>query len=223
MSVKAYKAHRQAERYQSIFDDQPDAHASYLDYLGLGRQGVDLVADITPSYALLGRDTYAEMLACAEDVRFVFMMRDPVQRLWSGTGQRYRRFARAGRLTPEKKRRYFHSALKDPCHPDLLRSNYRRTITELEAAVPKDRIHYVFFESLFGDETAEVDALADFLDLPSAAFDVGEQVHAGVSQGGPDPEDIKIAARSLMPVYDFVSDRFGSRVPKSWNVLLEKN
>lgn len=59
-------------------------NSRYLPALNYGRMSERIVADITPAYALCTRASFAEMKAIHDDVRFVFLMRDPVERLWSG-------------------------------------------------------------------------------------------------------------------------------------------
>jgi hypothetical protein len=209
----------QAVRYRSIFHDRPEDHGPYLDYLGLARPGVRLVGDITPSYALLGRDTYAEMLASHSDVRFVFLMREPVARFWSGIRQRFREPLRRGGLSEAGLARLALQALHNMDDPDVRRSDYMRTITELEAAVPAERIHYGFFETLLDPEQggAARAALAAFLSLPDGILNPAEQVHAG-ARGDDMPEDVRaLAQHVLRPVHEGVAARFGDAVPAVWN------
>ena len=216
LNAEAWEKDREAKRYRRIFDDLPNVHARYFDYLRLSDPAYSIVGDITPSYALLGRETFAEMLHMAQDVRFVFIMRDPVQRLWSGIKQRIRGELALGRLNNDWMRRSFFSALADPLHPDFLRSDYRRTITELDAAVPPERIHYTFFETLFQNGSSDIGSLSNFLDLAEDRLDIGHRVHASASSDGPESRDILLAYRVLEPVYDYIRSRFGSRVPEGW-------
>jgi hypothetical protein len=202
-----------AARYRAIYHDRPYDHGPYLDYAGAGRTDVRLVGDITPSYALLGRETFAEMLACHPDVRFVFIMRDPVRRLWSGIAQRYR-----AALPQAEFVRAFEEACRSPLHPDRLRSDYARTLDELEAAVPADRIHSCFFETLLDPAAGAEDRsdLAAFIGLPDLRLDPGEKIHARAGKAELPGAARDLARAMLKDVYDAVRARFGARVPSSW-------
>ena len=183
------------------------------DYLSLVR-GDDpqarVFGDVTRVYGLLGRAAFAEMAASHPDTRFIFIMRDPVDRLWSHVRMRARRL----RLEPG-------TAKFDSLATSLLsakrfvgRSDYARTITELEAAVPGDRILYLFYEDLFSD--ASVARLCDFLGIDFRPGAYGERVYEGMQATA--PEAWRRAARDrLAPVYDFVTDRFGAAVPSAWH------
>ena len=202
-----------AARYRSIYHRQPYDHRPYLDYVGAGRSNVRLVGDITPSYALLGRETFAEMLDCHPNVRFVFIMRDPVERLWSGIMQRYQ-----GALPQAEFERAFREACQSPLHPDRLRSDYPRTLTELEAAVPPACIHYCFFETLF-DKTngaAVRQGLAAFVGLPDARLDADERIHSRAGKAEMSAAARELGRKMLHDVYDAIRSRFGADVPSSW-------
>ena len=56
---------------------------AYLRYLTAGAGDKRLVGEMTPEYGLLPPAKIAEISALAPDVRWVFLMRDPVSRLWS--------------------------------------------------------------------------------------------------------------------------------------------
>lgn len=219
---------RAAEAYAAIYEARFDDHRPYLGYLKSGDPAFRLLGDVTPSYALLGRAAFAEMLACHPDARFVFMMRDPAERLWSGLRQRDRAAIRKGLVSEADLKRKYRLALADPLDPDRLRSDYARTISELEAAVPAERVRYVFFERLFAGDAEELEGLAAFLGVDPGAFAVDEVVHGGrrgdgdedggqAGRGGaPGPEDLDAGAEALAPVYRFVRSRFPDRIPESW-------
>lgn len=80
------------------------------------------------------------MLASTPDVRSVFILRDPVARLWSGVQQQYK--------TDHDLERRFEAICTAHADPNFLRLDYPKTMAELEAAVPSERIHYAFFEAL---------------------------------------------------------------------------
>lgn len=64
-------------------EEDEDRDYAYLCFLKAGSQGKPLVADITPSYGIQSEEVYQRMMGVAEDVRFLYLMRDPIDRLWS--------------------------------------------------------------------------------------------------------------------------------------------
>lgn len=196
----------------------PLDHDAYAALLNFGNPGRRVVGDVTPSYMLLGRRSFADMAAVHPNARFIFIMRDPVDRLWSGVRHRTRAWARDPRGGPEVALRAFDDALADPMNADLRRSDYARTITELEAAVPADRILYLFYESLFAPE--QIARVSEFLGIAPFPADFAERTHEGVKYDArPDPEQMQAARAALAPTYDLVFERFGAAVPEAWRRL----
>ncbi len=192
-----------------------DRHLPYLEYLFTGWKGAKLAADITPSYAILSRHDFADMAAVG-DARFIFLMRDPVARLWSHV-----RMMAQSRLPPEAGadevltgcRAWVGDLVDQGFLGTLERSDYLRTIRELEAAVPRDRISYVFYEDLFmGSGT---DQICAFLGVPHIPPEPDHRVNEG--RKIPIPEDLRDLMRgSLDTQYRGIRDRFGDAVPVGW-------
>lgn len=191
----------------------PD-HASYAALLLDGSRPGQVVVDNTPGYSLLGSDTFAEMAGVA-DARFLFVMRDPVARLWSGIKHRLRAGIDAGTVAPEAVAARFTEAVEAPDDPDLARSDYGRTIAALEAAVPKSRRLYLFHETLFSQ--AAYDRVTDFLGVARGRARPGREVNRSRAiDVRPDAAALARARERLAPVYDFVRGRFGREVPATW-------
>ena len=209
-----------ADCYAAIYTSAPYDHTAYLSYAGVGRKGARLVGDVTPSYALLDRETYAEMLTCAPDVRFVFIMRDPVARLWSGLKQQYRSQIKKGGLTEEALIRRFEAVCRTPLDKNFLRSDYQRTILELEAVVPSTCIHYCFFETLLDPLRGESDRaqLAHFLGIPASYLDAREKVHTTENTFQLPPKNQATARKALDSIYAPLSERFGDQIPETWYI-----
>lgn len=197
-------------------DTGPDRHAAYVAHLMHGHAGQTVLCDFTPSYAVLGADDYAEMAALGQ-ARFVFLMRDPVARMWSQT----RMFVAEQPKAPAPGSPAFLQACVARIAeqeasgrlPVIERADYRRTITALESAVPPERIHYAFFERLFQQET--VDGICAFLGMRPVRVDAARRVNEGLPVPVP-PETTKVLRRAFAPQYDFVRARFGAAVPEDW-------
>jgi hypothetical protein len=191
----------------------PD-HAAYAALLLDGSRAGQVLVDNTPGYSLLGSGTFAEMAALG-DARFVFVMRDPVARLWSGIKHRMRHRIDEGTVAPSEVAARFAAAVEAPDDPDVARSDYVRTIAALEAAVPEGRRLYLFHETLFSQ--AAYDRVTDFVGIARGRARPGREVNRSRTvDARPDPAVVRRARERLAPVYDFVRERFGPDVPATW-------
>jgi Sulfotransferase family len=186
----------------------------YMDFFRkrVGEQKV--FGEITPGYQMLDASIFGMMNEMHPQVRFIFIMRDPIDRTWS----QYRMVQMVERKVGQPGRRMdFTEALS---HRLLVpRTDYKRTIEELEKAVPKERIHYLFYEDMFTPEAMkEVTAFLGVKEWP-AKF-------AEKSNTGPevaiDPDHAKAAFQRFRYVYDFVADRFDGRLPQHWRETMAR-
>ena len=183
-----------------------DAYVSYLiDGIGVRR----LVADITPSYALLSADRFREMAAILPDVRFVYLIRDPVARLWSHI--RMSAFRRNGDLETEAGD-VFEAAL-DGKQPDILaRGDYCAAISQLDASVDPSRLLVMFQEVLL--TVSGVKHLCSFLGIADHSADFANRVHFGPNLAMTSDQLLRARA-ALRPQYEYASARFG-KLPEAW-------
>jgi hypothetical protein len=189
-------------------------HGAYAALLLDGSRPGQVIVDNTPAYALLGSDTFSEMAALA-DARFVFVMRDPVARLWSGIKHGLRSKIEGEGMSPDAVVARFAAAVDAADGPNLARSDYARTIASLEAAVPPSRVLYLFHETLFSQSA--FDRVTDFLGVARGAARPWREVNrSGMSEVRPDAASWRRARERLEPVYAFVRERFGSEVPAVW-------
>jgi hypothetical protein len=148
---------------------------AYRTYLTEGRGSRQLVGEITPEYGRSTRETIARMAGVGDDVRFVYILRDPVERLWSAA-----RMSAERRLVPEKGRLKYCSRLvdgvvngKDGRNAGL--SDYRVTLGNFLAVVPRDRLFVGFFEELFSE--AGLRQVTDFLGIAPGAGHLRPPMH----------------------------------------------
>lgn len=202
------------KRHAEVTRDDAAPYASYADMLMLGYDRQPVVVEITPAYARLQPDTYREMSALGADVRFLFLMRDPLARLISGIRHHQRMHDGAKNVTTRSIENQLRNILRQRSHPIMERSRYDLTITRLEGAVDPARIFYGFFETIF--EQGEIDRLCDFLSIRHHAAETDRKVFVASDRTGlPNPDLLKEAAKALRPVYDFTAARFGD-VPDAW-------
>lgn len=182
---------------------------AYVSYLTAGLAGQRLVADVTPAYALLTVDRLRSMASLMPEVRFVYLMRDPVARFWSHVRMLAARQAgdvQAGAA------RIFDLALAGQQEDVTDRGDYRAVLARLDAAIDPSRLLVMFQEVLL--TVPGLHRLCGFLGLTERAVDFSRRVHAGADM--PMTNDQLARARiALRPQYDFAATRFGS-LPDAW-------
>lgn len=195
--------------------DGADRHDPYLAYLLKNWQGQKLVGDITPAYAILDRAHFADMASIGR-AKFIFILRDPVARMWSHI--RMSVSADLGAQTPVETlqqaciKRVRNLADTMPL-AEVERADYLRTMTELEAVVPTERILYVFYEDLFtGTATQDICRFLGLRHIPPAA---SRRVNEGVPVPLPD-EILDLFRTAYARQYNGIRARFGARIPTSW-------
>jgi len=193
---------------------------SYVDYLRRNSVGAAAFGEITPAYGLLPATAFMEMDSLFPNVCFIFIMRDPVDRLWSHVRYKADRAELKGRK-PGDINTDFRDTLQQP---DIIgRSSYQDTIKELEKAIPTQRILYLFYETLTSPETgpAEIRRIEAALGLKHREANPGffsKPINAS-SPAKLTPENEAVAMQLFSPVYAFVEKRFGQQ--PGWRLLRE--
>jgi len=196
-----------------------DGHQAYLDYLNAGNEGGKLVGDITPSYATLTEARFAEMAALGRNARFIFLMRDPFDRLWSNIRMSAYRETNGGAQYAKRATKLLDS-FNDGHHPAAeARSDYAATLRRLQGAVAKDKVLTGFFEDLFTQDA--LDRITAFLGLVPIRADLQAKVHAGHDLT-PDDDRRARAVDRLRPQYDAVSQYLAGPLPARWQAQLSR-
>jgi hypothetical protein len=199
--------------YKAVTVKSP-THSVYCDLLFAGYRKEKAVGEITPGYCRCNEEDFAEMASLAPNVRFIFIMRDPVSRLWSGCRHRLRlELGRDGTTTDAVAERLL-SSLVEPGHAAFELSSYDHTIRSLENVVSPDKIAYFFYETLF--QQSEIDRLCTFLGVEHVPAAIDKKVHVGADASGSMPPDVARQAReALRPTYEFCKAKFGT-LPPEW-------
>lgn len=204
-----------ARRLAQLFAQKPPSDAAYVAWLDEGSDGqTRLVGDITPAYATLKAATFRRMAGLRPIVRFVYLLRDPVARLWSNVRQSVGR-AGSDPATLDARARAHLEGWLDGGKPGLqARADYRQTLTRLDRAIAPENLLVLFHETLFSAGT--IDRLTAFLGLDPFPAPLQQRVHA--SQPLPLDQGALMRIRDrLAPQYDYIRDRFGAEVPPQWD------
>jgi hypothetical protein len=189
--------------------------AAYLAFMADGANG-RLVADITPGYGLLSEARLRAMVAAAPGARWVYLIRDPLDRLWSHVRMQAGRQAASGPQGADFEARANAILGRivnrgEETHI-LMRGDYAAAVARLARVVPADRLKVEFCERLF---TAQGWAqMCGFLGLPVTQVATGTKEHAGT------PARMRPALRDgalamLIEHYDWAAREMGP-LPDAW-------
>lgn len=193
---------------------------AYRAFLTEGCGDKLLVGDITPAYALLAEDRLALLPQVAADTRVVYLMRDPVARLWSHVRMI------AQRVAPQSFAAEARALLARILGDDLTgegagivaRGDYATILPRLARAFDPARLLVLFYEDML--TLPGLARLSAFLGIRPVAADLDRRVHEGAPLTM--TEDERRAARAwLRPQYDYVSGQFAT-LPAAWRANMEE-
>lgn len=189
-------------------------HGAYIKALTKARGAAKVVCDFTPSYCGLKAEHFAE-ISTLGDVRFLFVLRDPVARMWSQIRMKIK--AEGGDDVEARCVDHANMLCDSGRMAKIFRADYARTLAALDEGADQSLV--VFYENLFEQET--FDRIADFAGIEAHTIQARTKVNEGVSVPLPDTLERKMV-QALAPQYDAVMARFGDEVPQAWRDRLAK-
>ncbi|WP_168199106.1 sulfotransferase [Pseudorhodobacter turbinis] len=212
-SIHLIERQKELRGWLNLVINKKDETCSYVDYLLDGMTPCQkLAADITPSYALLPIERLREMVEMSHDVRFLYLMRDPVSRLWSNI----RMAAQNGADKKEDQARLasvlLQKVISGEATPSSKRSDYIGAIKKLLGAIPPERLCIMFYEELM--TPAGFSSLCNFCDIPVLLPDFSERVHVGIDLEQTSEQN-NLMRIHLQEQYEFVENMF-ERLPAAW-------
>ena len=200
--------------YAKVLRSGPEPTALYLDYLMAGAGDKALAGEMTPEYGLLPVEKMRDINGLAKDVRWVFLMRDPVSRLWSHVRMLVRRMKPQPNAFAAACEAKFDEVLAGGAPDVTERGDYAAIHGRLAQAVAPDKRLVMFYEHLMKPEGIE--RVTGFLGLSSHPAALDKVVHAGIAADM--PETLRQRARDwLRPQYAFVAATFG--LPAEWEAF----
>ncbi|MEM1235625.1 MAG: sulfotransferase [Pseudomonadota bacterium] len=194
-------------------------HAAYRTYLKLNAPAESkVIGEICPAYSLLPVETYAQMAALAPDTRFLYLLRDPLSRLWSAVRMHAVRSQKPGQDLQMRSNQILRAIVLKDKHPQITnRGDYAEILPRLKAGVPNGALRIMHFDDLLTD--AGFGALCDWLEISRGEVKADNKVHAGVSLEM-NPELRQQALSMLRPQYEAVAEHLGC-LPARWVEVLE--
>ncbi len=181
------------------------------------QKGETHLVDITPRYAHLSEASLERILGMHHDVRFLFAMRDPAERVFSAFRYAYKR--RGKGVAPRERVRLQQIEeylFKNPFADE--QTDYPSILDKIERVIGAERAHCFFYENLFCDETIE--GICAFLGLAFVPGRYERRVHPTQSLDKT-PQMSNIEREFLVDryryVYKEIKSRFGDDAPQNWN------
>lgn len=189
--------------------------ADWSAYLRWSAQGRRVAFDITPAYGTLEEEALVHIASLHPRVRFVYLMRDPVARLWSHARMRAMRAGRAREVDAATHEAEARAVMREAIAGELPaltdRGDYAATLSRLGALDPAT-VHVAFYEELFTD--AGVAAICDLVGIEARPGDYDHRVHGGLKVSL-DAETRARARDHLAPQYE-AARAWAGRLPAGW-------
>ena len=194
------------DRVQMIYDD--DAYFGH--FARISGPDTRVLCDVTPAYSAMGAEGFAWMRRFCEvqglRVKVLFVMRDPVDRLWS-----HLRHMQQQTLVKDAAE-VWQSALGSV--PVQARGDYRAIVTALDGCFAPEDLLYLFTDTL--EHPAVLRKLCDFVGAPCQTAQSGARLNE-TKVTTPLPAAARAAfLHALAPQYGFCRTRFGAEVPAAW-------
>lgn len=197
-----------------MMQESPEAYIKYFQ--GLISSDKNLTGDITPSYSVIdefGLKKISRLIKGAGfDLKVVFLMRDPVERIWSAVRMEKRNLLRQGKILDDN---FTELRVKEyVClKAQIARSDYKQTVHNITNAFSEHEVHFELYERLF--EKTAIYKLQEFLNFELKNIDFSKRVNKSES------EQMSEATREMLreylaPQYDFCNDRF-EETKEAWS------
>jgi hypothetical protein len=173
-----------------------------------GRRRGKVTGEATPAYAILGADAFEHIKAVNPNVRLIFIMRDPVERMWSAAVNQAINKRGGGDVRLKQK----------PDSRAVKKSSYLATIHLLEQHFRPDQVFYGFFDDIKQRPAALVTDVLNFLGVEPGNVERLLPKHAlNIAAGSKKPPaDYELAmAAAHLPWLRDMCQRF-TGAPEKW-------
>lgn len=192
-------------RMEMVYDEN-----AYVDYFNwLKNKRGKLVGEITPAYSVLNKDGFVAMKRLFGDqLKILFILRNPVDRHWSQL--KYR----------EKRSQSFNAKinfLNTLTNGVPLRNNYKRTIEHLNKVFKQEQVHIMFYENLFNPSLmeTELEKLCTFLNIRNINPVKRKHKVNSSKKKSLNSDDRKKAVLIHSDIYRYIIDNF-ENTPEEW-------
>ena len=174
-----------------------------------------VAGEITPAYATLDETVLRRIKGLNDNIKLIFVMRDPVERAWSAVNNAAKKGIDASTVEKSIKRARESGA--------AARSAYGDTIRRLEAVFPASQVHYCFFEDLRDRPEALTSDLFSFLGVapvPPTQVQLPQAVNVAAGSKPIPAEFSRTMAGDYLPMVGDLCRRFDGP-PHRWRARYE--
>lgn len=176
--------------------------------------------DVTPAYASLSEAAFQHMRRISNDTRILFVLRDPVARIWSQIRSmhqsdrafRHRRFA-GDDLSSKGTEEILEIASRRGVRAA---TDYVGTLSRLGKVFESDRVMIMFYDEVAADPAAALNRIYAFLGVSEMAEETLSGERENVSTSLPIPGPVAKALTAEYQEMVRTLDREFVRVPESW-------
>ena len=198
-----YFVGRRSDRwYASLFDSKKGTNK--------------ITGEATPAYANLSLEMWTHVRAAFPEIKLIFIMRDPVERVWSNLVRKEVRNkgCHISVLTDQKIR----AALENKLY--YVNSTYSETIETIESVFDQGSILYLFYDELKENPGSLYDRLCAFLEVSQLEDGVVDVKNANAASSNlaeeiPD-QVVQLVMDNMRGEYVWLSNRFSGGYPHSW-------
>ncbi|GAB6140412.1 hypothetical protein JCM14076_11410 [Methylosoma difficile] len=207
-----------ARRFTLLMGDLNDEW--YTELLSLRKNQLCSI-DITPDYAVIGSEGFSHMANIANETYLLFILRNPVERAWSGLLQGKKR-------TPGGVEGFFDKygnnidLLFERCTEQLdvkKRNNYLKSLQDIHEAGLKDKLLIKFYDDIKEDPAKLIGDIYAFIDVPAPDMEIfsntlGARVYE--TKKAPMPEELELRLKAhFKEMVATINGKF-INVPNAW-------
>lgn len=177
--------------------------------------------EITPAYAILDEMDFYRIKNINPDIKIIFLMRNPIERLWSAFLNAKRK-NKVGNKQTDITQWAIDFSLKESA---LSKSTYINTIRTIEKVFDQDKIFYGFYDDIVAKPEWLIAEVLKFLGVEvgnTEEITIKQRVN-GVGNGGDIPSlFIQAIAPHVIPSLEMLKGKFDT-YPSSWIDMAKLN
>ena len=187
---------------------QQDDHIYTQYFKSLLSDTIWLTGDISPGYSTLDSEVYKRIRDLLESAGFslkiIYLMRDPVQRIWSSLRMIQRNQASEGHVIEDSDLiQRFIAHTQSPVQRE--RTCYDQIVPRLLGSFDPSQVYFDFYEQLF--QSQSIEKIGNFIGAKLADVDVEQKVNESKSIAL--PAELQAQGRKIFSdVYDFCYQTF---------------
>lgn len=189
-------------------------YQGYVEFM-LQHSGTSPIScDITPENGCLSLGRLTSLAGLPIATKFCLVLRDPVDRAWSGVRMAALKLHRRGAEFEQSCLNIAEKFLNGEDAALARWEDYVSILSNARTAVPADRLFLDYFENFMSQE--RIDAFCDFMGVPHAKADLDQRQHEGMKMALPAALKAKFAAK-LANQYQNIEEAIGP-LPERWQM-----